>query len=124
MSYILSLPSILILLGLFFSGCNKTDGSATISQYAQGEQLYAAYCASCHELEGGIGPVLSSNVLATRVNARYLFNYNKANMPYEAGNTLQEDQYWAITAYLVMRGGFMDSTLQLTEINAEEIGLE
>ena len=103
--------------------CTDRSASTTIDQFKQGQQLYTTYCASCHEVEGGIGPVLSKKVLATRVNAKYLYNYNKANMPYEAGNTLPEKDYWDITAYLLIREGFMDSTLQLNSFIADSITL-
>ena len=100
------------------SGCSNTPN---IDQFETGEELYATYCASCHEIEGGIGPILSNKVLATRVNAQFLYNYNKANMPYEAGNTLSENQYWSITAYLLIREGFIDPSIQLSEVNADTL---
>ena len=118
MPYTLSIVGVLVLL---FNGC---AGDQKINQFETGEQLYATYCASCHEIEGGIGPLLTKKVLATRVNAQYLFNYNKANMPYEAGNTLQDDQYWAITAYLLIREGFMPPSTSLNALNADTLGLE
>jgi len=120
------MPHILIVCGLALllaSGCTNTERTPDVDQFAEGEQLYSTYCASCHEIEGGIGPILTSKVLSTRVTARYLYNYNKANMPYEAGNTLQPDQYWSITAYLLIREGFMDSSVQLSEATADTMGL-
>ena len=122
-SLIPNIPSFFGLAFLIISGCTDADRTPTVDQFAEGEQLYATYCASCHEIEGGIGPILTSKVLSTRVTARYLYNYNKANMPYEAGNTLQSDQYWSITAYLLIREGFMDSSVQLSEVTADTMGL-
>lgn len=94
-----------------------------VAQFEQGETLYRTYCAACHETDNGIGPKLTPEVLATRVNAQLLFNYNQRNMPYEAGNTLKEEEYWAITAFLAIRAGAMDSTNVLSLENAAEIKL-
>lgn len=92
-------------------------------QFVAGTALYATYCASCHEVEHGIGPLLTKEVVATRVNGQLLYNYNKRNMPYQAGNTLTPDQYWSITAYLLMREGFMPKDAVLSGVNASEIVL-
>jgi len=88
-------------------------------QVAQGHTLYDAFCASCHEIERGIGPKLTPEVLATRVSAGALFRYTRMNMPYEAGNTLTEAEYWAITAYLLNRHGLMDADIVLNPESAE-----
>ena len=93
-------------------------------QQAQGEALYQAYCASCHEIDQGIGPRLTEEVLATRVTAMALFVYNQKNMPYNAGNTLQEDEYWAITAYLLAREGFLEKDRVLDAETAEGLTLD
>ena len=85
--------------------------------------MYTTYCASCHDLDNGIGPKLKPEVIATRVNAQLFFDYNKRNMPYQAGNTLIEEEYWAITAYILMREGFMDSTATLIPERAAELAL-
>lgn len=92
-------------------------------QYANGEAAYRTYCASCHEVDQGIGPRLKKEVIATRVSAAALLAYSKRNMPYEAGNTLLPQQYLDITAYLLMREGFIDTTIVLTEANAGAVTL-
>lgn len=117
--------------GLFFAilalfclgGCTRSTNSIQEPQYASGKASYEAYCASCHEIENGIGPLLKKEVLATRVTAQSLFNYNRRNMPYEAGNTLDEQIYWDVTAYLLMRSGFMQETERLTIENAAALSL-
>ena len=115
---------LILLIGILVcTGCEKSTPSPEVDQFHQGMQLYTSYCASCHEIDNGIGPHLKKNVIATRVNGQLLYNYNKRNMPYQAGNTLTEAQYWAITAYLLMRDGFMDSTATLSAQNASEIVL-
>lgn len=101
------------------AGCQSEP---VITQYQLGKDLYAINCAHCHDLDNGIGPKLKPEVIATRTNAKLFFEYNKRNMPYQAGNTLLEDEYWSITGYILMREGFMDSTATLSAENALEIG--
>lgn len=118
-------PGLLLLCGLSAIcsvGC-KADTAQQIDQYTTGTQLYTAYCASCHEVDNGIGPRLTKEVVATRVNGQLLYNYNKRNMPYQAGSTLTPDQYWAITAYMLMRDGFIAEDAVLSADNASEIKL-
>ena len=45
-------------------------------------------------------------------------------MPYEAGNTLQEDEYWAITAYLLVQHGFIEGNVVLSTETAQGLMLE
>ena len=93
-------------------------------QRVHGETLCQSFCASCHEIDQGIGPRLTTEVIATRVTALALFTYNQKNMPYNAGNTLQEDEYWAITAYLLARTGFIEPEVVLDAKSAEGLMLE
>ncbi|MEM8487228.1 MAG: cytochrome c [Bacteroidota bacterium] len=109
-------------MALYNCGCNP-EVSQQVDQLATGTQLYTTYCASCHEVENGIGPRLTKEVVATRVNGQLLYNYNKRNMPYQAGNTLTPDQYWAITAYMLKRDGFMEEDVLLSAENAREVEL-
>ena len=104
--------------------CSKQPPLTPETQFTQGKGLYEAYCASCHEIDPGIGPRLTKEVLATRLSATALFNYNRKNMPYEAGNTLQEEEYWAITAYLLTLHGFFENDVVLGPETAEGLMLE
>ncbi len=105
---------------VFGAACQKTTPE---EQRTHGETLYQVYCASCHEIDRGIGPKLTKEVLATRVSATALFAYTQKNMPYNAGNTLTEDEYWAITAYLLARDGFFDKDVVLDDESAEGLRL-
>ena len=113
-----------VLISVFFAGCHQKAEVPTVDQFLEGEGLYTTYCASCHEIENGIGPKLSKAVIATRVNAQLLFNYNQRNMPYQAGNTLPESEYWSITAYMLIREGFLDRNEILSAENAGNVLLE
>ena len=106
------------------SACTEQPPLTPEAQRIQGQGLYEAHCASCHEIDQGIGPRLTKAVLATRLSATALFSYNQKNMPYEAGNTLLEDEYWAITAYLLNRHGFLENDVVLNTETAEGLMLK
>lgn len=106
---------------LCLSSCQKQDAAPQINQLEAGEKLYTIYCAGCHETDNGIGPKLIKEVVATRVNGQLLYNYNKRNMPYQAGNTLKDEEYWAITAYMLIRDGFLAEDTPLSEQNAKDV---
>jgi len=108
--------AVCFLLAAWNTACS---GTTPEEQIAQGHALYGTHCASCHEIERGIGPKLTAEVLATRVSAGALFRYTRMNMPYEAGNTLPEAEYWAITAYLLNRYGLTDGSHILDPKSAE-----
>lgn len=114
----------LALLAIVLSGIGCADpGADARAQQDRGKTAYTTYCASCHEIEQGIGPRLKREVLATRLNAGSLLAYNRRNMPYQAGNSLPYEQYVDITAYLLVSGGFLDSSRVFTEADAAGISL-
>ncbi len=112
-----------LLLVLLFEGAACSKPPSGSDQFARGARLYDAYCASCHETDTGIGPKLTRHVLATRNSALSLYAYNKRNMPYEAGNSLPDEEYWSITAYLLKRHGFLDPSVYLTTEQADTLTL-
>lgn len=118
------LPICVLLLTLGIAACSKQPPLTPEAQFTQGQGLYEAYCASCHEIDPGIGPRLTKAVLASRLSATALFTYTRKNMPYEAGNTLQENEYWALTAYLLKRHGFFDGEVVLKPETADGLRLE
>ena len=107
---------------LGFMACGDPVADAR-KQYADGEAAYGTYCASCHEIDQGIGPRLKREVIATRLTGASLLSYSRRNMPYQAGNTLLPQQYLDITAYLLVREGLMDTSMTLTEVNAGSVTL-
>ncbi|MCH7686290.1 MAG: cytochrome c [Planctomycetes bacterium] len=113
-----------LLLIAFGAACSKPPPLTPETQFAQGKGLYEAYCASCHEIDPGIGPRLTKEVLATRLSATALFEYTRKNMPYEAGNTLREDEYWAITAYMLAQQGFFENDVVLSPETADGLMLK
>jgi len=107
-------------LAQFFSsmpdGSGLPEGSGTVKQ---GEQVYAAQCASCHgsKLEGGIGDKLiggrgslaASDGKQAPVKtmesywpyATTLWDYIKRAMPFLAPGSLSNDDVYAVTAYIL-----------------------
>lgn len=105
-------------------GCKQPSLPNAAEQFARGAELYQVHCAACHEIERGIGPRLTADVLATRMSAQSLFTYNRLNMPYEAGNTLSQQQYWDITAYMLVQNGLLEKEIHLGENNAASFSLQ
>jgi mono/diheme cytochrome c family protein len=117
------LSLLFLLIAASLTGSCADPATEAREQQVRGESAYATYCASCHEIDGGIGPRLRPPVLATRMTAAALLTYNRRNMPYQAGQTLPIEMYVDITAYLLVRGGFVDSTRVFKEAEAEGIAL-
>lgn len=100
-------------------GENLPKGSGTPDD---GKPLYEANCASCHGLDGegtlaqrlvgGVGSLASDMPIKTVGSywpyATTLFNYLRRAMPYTAPMSLSNDDYYAITAYLLYRNEIID----------------
>jgi mono/diheme cytochrome c family protein len=91
---------------------------------AQGETLYATACTSCHgkdgtngalspdlRLAGGIGTLASAKPLRTVGSywpyAPTLFDYIRRAMPFNAPQSLDADQVYAVTAYVLFLNGLV-----------------
>ena len=82
---------------------------------AQGQVLYDAKCASCHgtfgestdymAIAGGVGTLASDQPIRTtgsKLNhATTLFDYIRRAMPFNAPQTLTDDETYALTAYVL-----------------------
>ncbi len=95
----------------------------TPGQITRGKTLYETHCANCHDLKTGIGPKLTKDVIATHVSATSLFNYTRKSMPPGAPNSLQTQDYWDITAYMLYINGFATGETDLDPASAKEISL-
>jgi len=112
-------------------GKNLPPGSGTV---AMGEKLYETTCASCHgaKLEGGIGPTLmggqgslgTAKPLKTIASywpyATTLFDYIRRTMPFQAPQSLSNEQVYAVTGYLLHMNDLMpaDATVDAQAIMA------
>ena len=96
----------------FPNGDNLPEGSGTVMD---GKLLYETHCASCHGLEGegaladqlvgGAGTLDGDAPIMTIGSywpyATTVFNYIRRAMPYNAPMSLSNDDYYALTAYLL-----------------------
>jgi len=93
-------------------GTNLPEGSGTAEQ---GEPLYQLHCSSCHgadgegglanKLVGGHGTLASDEPVRTLGSywpyATTVFNYTRRAMPYLQPMSLSNDDYYAITAFML-----------------------
>ena len=102
----------LVNLSIDTNGQNLPDGSGTAEQ---GKPLYVTHCASCHgadgegtianKLVGGHGTLGTDAPVKTVGSywpyATTIFDYSRRTMPYMAPMSLSNDDYYAITAYIL-----------------------
>jgi mono/diheme cytochrome c family protein len=104
---------------VFTDGSGYPEGKGTV---AHGEQVYQANCASCHgaKLEGGgLGPVLAGGkgTLASDKPvktvgsywpyASTLFDYIRRAMPFQAPQSLSNDEVYSVTGYVLHVNGLL-----------------
>src|SRR5262245_30927097 len=87
----------------------------------EGARVYAAKCLSCHgekgagqpndRLVGGHGTLASANPIRTVGSywpyATTIFDYVRRAMPYQAPQSLTNDEVYALTAYLLHQNGII-----------------
>lgn len=100
-------------------GAGLPPGSGTA---AEGEAIYAAKCASCHGEGGAGGPndrlVGGHGTLGDLEQVRTIgsfwpyastvFDYIRRAMPFQAPQSLSDDEVYALTAYLLAENGVID----------------
>jgi hypothetical protein len=77
------------------------------SQLERGTAVYREVCYACHDMESGEGETLSPDVLASYYDARSLHDYVEMAMPYDEPGSLSVEEYWAVTAYLIVDRGLV-----------------
>ncbi|HBP29882.1 MAG: c-type cytochrome [Advenella sp.] len=111
-------------INVFADGRNLPDGSGTVTQ---GGAIYAQQCASCHgskgeggsgdKLVGGIGKLASGKPVKTVGSywpyAPTLFDYIRRAMPLTAPQSLNNEQVYAVTAYLLHLNGLVEQDARL-----------
>ena len=107
-----------VYLSIGTDGENLPEGSGTPDA---GKPLYETHCASCHGLEGegslaqrlvGGQGTLDTNMPVKTIGSYWpyattVFNYLRRSMPYTAPMSLTNDDYYAITAYLLYLNGII-----------------
>lgn len=103
------------------SGAGLPPGSGSV---AQGKDVYAQQCAACHgdrgqgkpmdPLVGGQGTLASDKPTKTVGSywpySSILFDYVRRAMPFNAPQSLNTDQVYAVTAYVLNLNGIVDQT--------------
>jgi len=100
-------------------GAGLPPGRGTV---AQGEAVYAAKCQACHgekgagrpndRLVGGTGTLAPDKAPVKTVGSYWpyattLFDYIRRAMPFQAPESLTNDQAYALTAYLLAENGII-----------------
>ena len=73
-------------------------------QVALGQKVYLAHCAACHGQKGeggGAHPLVGPGKLRSYQNAYNLYNYTKLTMPFDRPQSLKDEEYWAVVAYML-----------------------
>ncbi len=110
-------------------GSGLPEGSGTPEE---GAEVYAAECASCHGqtgTEGGLGPALVSEPGPWREGmprtigswwpyATTVYDYVYRAMPFDEPGSLEPDQVYAVTAYLLRENTIIEDG---QEMNAETL---
>ena len=121
---------------IFPDGRGLPPGQGSV---AQGRALYATHCAACHGESGTEGPaarlvgsdgfigwndllrplrIAKHPLLVQSVGARWpyattLFDYIRRAMPYQAPKSLESDEVYALSAYLLYRNDLLDEGASL-----------
>lgn len=94
-------------------GTGLPEGGGTA---VEGAELFATLCAACHGetgIEGPIEPVVGPNETFARPAGRYwpyattLFDYTRRSMPFHQPKSLEDDEVYAVTAYILHRNGLI-----------------
>lgn len=112
-------------------GTGLPSGSGTV---AQGERIYQSQCLACHgaKLEGGMGPALMGGAgsLATEKPlktvgsywpyASTLFDYIRRAMPFQAPQSLSNEEVYSVAGYILHMNGLMkaDATVDARSLAA------
>ena len=103
-----------------------------------GEELYTDYCSSCHgdfgegidrwpELAGGFDTLDSEDPVKT-VGSYWpylstVWDYVHRAMPFGNAQSLNNDEVYAVTAYILYLNDLVDEDFELSHVNFEEINL-
>ncbi|GGH62750.1 cytochrome c [Comamonas phosphati] len=105
---------------VFPDGTGLPPGSGTV---ANGERIYQNQCLACHgaKLEGGLGPALvgGAGTLATEKPlktvgsywpyASTLFDYIRRAMPFQAPQSLSNEEVYSVAGYILHANGLMQA---------------
>jgi mono/diheme cytochrome c family protein len=101
----------------------------------QGKEIYAARCAACHgdkgqggeaeALVGGLGTLTKPNPIRTIGSywpyATTVFDFVRRAMPFNAPQSLSNDEVYAVSAYLLHLNGLVPATAVLDATSLPQI---
>jgi cytochrome c len=122
----------LVFLSIMPDGENLPAGSGSA---AQGKADYDLYCAACHGFEGegtlanklvGGRGTLNGDAPERTVGSYWpyattVFNYIRRSMPYTAPMSLTNDQYYAITAYVLNKNDIIPPGMVLDKDSLADV---
>lgn len=123
-----------VYLSIMPDGENLPDGSGTAEE---GEALYQLHCSSCHGVEGegglanklvgGRGTLAGDAPVKTLGSywpyATTVFNYVRRSMPYLTPMSLSDDDYYAITAFLLNKNDIIAADTELNRNTLPDIAM-
>jgi len=95
-------------------------------QVALGQKVYLAHCAACHGQKGEGGsahPLVGPGKLRSYQNAFNLYNYTKLTMPFDRPQSLKDEEYWAVVAYMLHANDLLPKGFLLNADNARALSL-
>ncbi len=111
-----------------YDGAGLPPGEGT---YDQGARVYAKHCTACHgEALRGVegvqgGPLIGEGPTVTQhwPYAPTFFDYVRRAMPFNAPNSLADDQIYALAAYIFAEGGIYpaDKPMNAAALTAMEM---
>lgn len=121
-----------VYLSILPDGENLPDGSGTATE---GKAVYEMYCVACHgmdgegtladKLVGGRGTLDSDSPVKTVGSfwpyATTVFNYIRRSMPYTAPMSLTNEEYYAITAFILNKNDIISADKVLDKNSLPEI---
>ena len=118
-----------VLAGGLLMAAGATGQPALSPQAAEGQRLYAEYCAACHGEDGRRGAAFQTPIWGERTQIRKfstafgLFEYNQMMMPFDDPTKLTDEQKWAIVAYMLVNHGAIARDATLDPGRAAEIAI-
>ena len=122
----------LVYLSVFPDGENLPEGSGTAEQ---GKAPYEMYCTACHGVEGegtlanklvGGRGTLDTDAPEKTVGSYWpyattVFNYIRRSMPYTAPMSLTDEEYYAITAFILNKNDIIAADTVLDKNSLPEV---
>lgn len=128
-------------ISVYPNGKNLPEGSGS---YEKGKTLYVQQCMSCHgedgkggikldPYRGAIERLVKSNqdtLVSERPQknigtywqyAPLVFDYIRRTMPYQAPKSLDDDEVYALTAYLLAENGIIDKSMVVNKNNLAKV---